>query len=435
MKNLINSCSLKEYKEHIEAGILRLQSQIIPVNNYTFSFIINELAKYIAEEEHPRYIPYISGSISDGIMLISIDIADRFNQEKWADNLIYHISDSPAPQKPQQPKQPVVVQKPEYRVVPVPKVELFNSEVQTAVKMTGYKRNMSNTICRKYVKAKFTTYTEYVNFVAALFDEFLGCTDCLNKSLIAAFLGKFAYPEAFISTGKINRQHLKLKPEIEITEDVKKKFQIDWEYFLNNWDNAILLAQYKDKDALRTYKNGHTCLDLVEQFNGDRTYQLTDFGKVIWEKVREIIGLLPEADEAEEEAIESSTPEEPEAPAKEPKKEVPESPVAEEIKVRHMGYNKCNGCAYFDKHKQWCDKRQGYINTLEHDECFEEEKPELEIATQNEVERICYNCKRWHSGNNPGSLKAIACRCPIQGKKTLTDDTCNKFVAIVRKEN
>jgi len=457
MKNIINSCSLKQYREHIEAGILYLQDQDIPVNSYTFGFLVQELNRYIAELEHPRYLAYVHGGIMDGVLDIRIHVADRFNQNNWVDSIQFVYPKNAKITNPIPPKstwefdaKPTAPAKP--TIVPVPRIEVFNSEVQTAVRATGYKRNMSNTVYRKQIRTKYTTYTEYVNFVSVLFDELLGCTDCLNKTIIAAFLGRFAYPEAFISAGNASRQHLKLKPEIELNADVKKRFQIDWNYFLNNWDdNAILVAQYKSQDARRTYKNKHRSIDLIEQYVGNGTYELTDFGKVIWEKVRDLIGLLPEesvdvdttTDEeevaTEEEPVETTTPEVTEAPAEEPKEtEVPETetPVVEEkeVKIRHMGFNKCNGCAYFDKHRQWCDKRQGYINTLEHDECFEEEKPKLEIAEQDEVERICYNCKRWHSGNNPGGLKAIACRCPIHGKKTLTDHTCNKFVAIVKKE-
>ena len=222
---------------------------------------------------------------------------------------------------------------------------------------------------------------------------------------------------------------------------------------MNNWDdNAILVAQYKSQDARRTYKNKHRSIDLIEQYVGNGTYELTDFGKVIWEKVRDLIGLLPEEsvsndtpateeeEVATEDCTETSTPAEPEAPAEEEPavdEEVQPAPVVkeeEQPKIRHMGYSKCNGCCYFDQHSKWCSKRLGFIESLEHDECYETKKPELEVAPTEEVEKICFNCKRWHSGNNPGNLKAIACRCPIHGKKTLTDHTCNKFVAIMKKE-
>ena len=446
MTNIIKSCSLKQFVDHIETGVLLLQDQSLPVNYYTLGFVIQELNRYIAELEHPRYLAFITGGISiDGSMAITVYVGDRFNQEKWVESIEFTYPKDGNATRVVPPTVKgvgsIVIEKQPRTIVPVPIVENFDYAVQTRKSTQGIPRESRRGVSIKKVnKFKYTTYTEYVNFVSVLFDEFAGCTDCLNKSLIVAFLGNFSYPEVFVSSGKTIRQHLQLKSDIELNDEVKKKFQIDWGYFLDNWsDNAIFLAQYKTADTTLTCNKQHKSIDLVEQRVGPSQFALTDFGKIIWEHVHEILGFM-EPDPVTEvkvgvnEPVGTLTPEEPEASAKEPKEEIPETPSVEEVKVRHMGYNKCNGCAYFDKHRQWCDKRQGYINTLEHDECFEEEKPKLEIATQNEVERICYNCKRWHSGNNPGSLKAIACRCPIQGKKTLTDHTCNKFVAIVKKE-
>lgn len=457
MKNIINSESLTQFKERIEFGMSLLQEQQLPVNSYTFGFIIQELNKFILEDEHPRYIPFVDGKMNVEKMDIDVLIADRFNQNEWVDILSFVY-----PQKSTmdiKPSKTNVQSNPNPRtIIPVPTIELFNSEVRTNTfhKSSGYtcKRSAKNK-----VKCKYTDYTEYINFVKVLFDSFSDYTECLNKSLIAAFLGAFAYQEAFVSNGSLKRQHLKLKDVDNLNEDVQKKFQIDWDYFLNNWsDNAITVAQYKSADYRRVYttKGRHQPIDLIEICVGSRTYELTPFGKLIWEKVRDFLGLIDEEENDDEPIIEPvETISEVEEPVESDAIEVMATPAAmaarlgteeqledhveekveEAAKVRHMGYNKCNGCAYFDKVKQWCDKRQDYINSLEHDECFEEKKPELEVAPKEEVERICYNCKRWHSGNNPGNLKAIACRCPVVGRKTLTDNTCAKFVAIVRKED
>lgn len=460
MKNIINSCSLKQYREHIETGILCLQDQNIPVNSYTFGFIVQELNRYIAELEHPRYLAYVHGGIMDGVLDIRIHVADKFNQNNWVDSIQFvypkdaKITNTVPPKptwefdaKPTAPKP---------TIVPVPQVEVFESAIVTGSKAKGYTKTMGNR--RKSIRCKFTNYTEYVNYVSAIFDELAGCTDCLNKTLIDAFLGRFSYPEAFVATGKIIRQHLKLKDDIELNDEVKKKFQIDWDYFINNWDdNAIVVAQYKSADAQRTYKGKHNSIDLIEQRVGNHTFVLTDFGKVVWEKVHALLGVLPEDDikdepvaEVEEEPVEEESAPEPwpvettpEVPVEEPKEEEhAEEPVAETAPVvkeepvkAHMGFEKCSNCVFFDTKFQWCNKRSDYINNLEKADCFEEAEVKLEVAPATEVERICFNCKRWHSGNNPGNLKAIACRCPIHGKKTLTDHTCNKFVAIVRKED
>lgn len=463
MKNIITSCSLKQFEEHIETGILMLQDQLnVPINYYTFGFFVQELNRYIAELEHPRYLAYITGGITNSEkMLFTVHIGDRFNQDEWIKTIgfAYPKGGDVVKVNPSITKDAVggsSVQPPKPTIVPVPQVEVFESAIVTGSKAKGYTKTMGNR--RKSIRCKFTNYTEYVNYVSVIFDELAGCTDCLNKTLIDAFLGRFSYPEAFVATGKIIRQHLKLKDDIELNDEVKKKFQIDWDYFINNWDdNAIVVAQYKSADAQRTYKGKHNSIDLIEQRVGNHTFVLTDFGKVVWEKVHALLGVLPEDDikdepvaEVEEEPVEEESAPEPwpvettpEVPAEEPKEEEhAEEPVAETAPVvkeepvkAHMGFEKCSGCIFFDTKFQWCNKRSDYINNLEKADCFEEAEVKLEVAPATEVERICFNCKRWHSGNNPGNLKAIACRCPIHGKKTLTDHTCNKFVAIVRKED
>lgn len=453
MKNIINSETLNQFKDRIELGMGLLQEQQIPVNTYTFSFIVQELNKYILENEHPRYTSFVDGKLKDDHMDINVFIADRFQQGEWIDLLTFVYPKEV--ENGVQDKDPVVksfkdiVPASSRTIVPVPVVENFDLEVQSRKSTPGSiresRRGMSIV---RHQKFKYTTYTEYVNFVSVLFDEFAGCTECLNKSLITAFLGNFSYPEAFVSSGKTIRQHLQLKSDVELNDDVKKKFQIDWSYFLDNWsDNAITLASYKSSDSTRTYNNMHKSIDLIEQRVGAGTFALTDFGKVIWEHVHEALGYMEP-----EETIKEVMKEEPKAEegisilptatnlvnrvgTEERLEEHVEQTVEGAVKVRHMGYAKCKDCAYFNRHKQWCDKREGYINNLEHDECFEEKKPDLEVAPKEEVERICFNCKRWHSGNNPGNLKAIACRCPVVGRKTLTDNTCAKFVAIVRKED
>lgn len=456
MENIIRSRSLTRFKERIESAMTLLQEEQLPVNSYTFGFIVQELNKFILEDEHPRYIAFIDGKFNNDMMELTVFIADRFNQYDWIDLMSFvYPQESTEDIKPSKTN----VQSPPTRsIVPVPTIESFDSEVRTSTfqKSSGYTCKRS---AKQKLKCKYTDFTEYVNFVKVLFDEFSEYTECLNKSLIAAFLGAFAYQEAFVSNGSLKRQHLKLKDVDNLNEDVQKKFQIDWDYFLNNWsDNAITVAQYKSADYRRVYttKGRHSPIDLVEVCVGSRTYELTPFGKLIWEKVRDFLGLIDEEENVDEpitnsvetaseinEPVESNAIEVMPTPAamtarlgtEEQLEDHVEEKVEETAKVRHMGYNKCNGCAYFDKVKQWCDKRQDYINSLEHDECFEEKKPELEVAPKEEVERICYNCKRWHSGNNPGNLKAIACRCPVVGRKTLTDNTCAKFVAIVRKED
>lgn len=453
MKNIISACSLKQFEEHIEAGILMLQDQDIPINSYTFGFLVNELNRYIAELEHPRYLAYVHGGIMEGVLDIRIHVADKFNQNNWVDSIQFVYPKDAKIANPIPPKstwefdpKPTASAKPS--IVPVPQVDVFESEVKSQSRQRGYTKTAKPR--RPKTKLVFTTYTEYVSVVSALYNK-LGC-ECLNKTLIAAFLGKFSYPEAFVSSGKKCRQHLKLKDGIAMDEEVKGNFEIDWDYFLNNWvDNVILVAQYKRADEKRIVPGGkHRCIDLVETFLGNGTYELTDLGKLLWEKIRDLFGLIDEEENINEsivnEPIESgavvmSTPAAMVARlgTEEQLEDHVKEKVEEVVKVRHMGYDKCKGCKHFHRHKQWCTKRLGYINTLEHDECFEEEKeeensePEIEPAT-NDVEKVCYNCKRWHSGNNPGTLKVIACRCPIQGRKTLADDTCNKFIAIVRKE-
>lgn len=457
MKNIINSESLTQFKNRIELGMGLLQEQQIPVNVYTFGFIVQELNKYILDDEHPRYTAFVNGKFNEGVMELSVFIADRFYQQDWIDLMTFTypkgstIAVSVTPTKSFKDIVPPV---PAARksIVPVPIVENFDADVQTmninrsggGGSRKGIKRNH---------KFKYTTYTEYVNFVSVLFDEFAGCTDCLNKSIIAGFLGNFSYPEAFISNGRLSRQHLQLKPDIELNEDVKKKFQIDWSYFIDKWStNAIFLAQYKTADTVRTYTKRHSSIDLIEQRIGLNQFTLTDFGKVIWGYIHELLGYMePDSSNVEE------TTEEVEEEHKQDtgfdvlptttnlinrvgkeeqlEKHIEEKVQEEPSKVRKMGFDKCNGCCHFDQDMMWCDKRQGYINTLEHEECFDDAKPELKVAPVEEVEKICFNCKRWHSGNNPGNLKAIACRCPVHGKKTLTDHTCNKFVAIVKKES
>ena len=455
MKNIINSETLTQFKERIELGMEMLQDQNIPVNAYTFSFIVQELNKYILEDEHPRYAAFVDGKFNDDMMELTVFIADRFDQYDWIDLMSFtYPKGSKVPATPTKGFKDIVPQVPATKmsIVPVPIVENFDADVQT-ISLNRKSGGKSRKGFKRSHKFKYTTYTEYVNFVSVLFDEFAGCTDCLNKSIIAGFLGNFSYPDAFISNGKLTRQHLQLKPDIELNEEVKKKFQIDWSYFIDKWSsNAISLAQYKTADAVCTYTKKHSSIDLIEQRIGLNQFTLTDFGKVIWGHIHELLGYMePDNNNVEKtaEKVEMKPKQDtgfdvlPTASClinrvgteEQLEQHVEEKVHAEEpIKVRKMGYSKCNGCAYFDRHKQWCDKRQGYINTLEHEECFEEERPKLEVAKRDEVERICYNCKRWHSGNNPGGLKAIACRCPIHGKKTLTDHTCNKFVAIVKKE-
>ena len=451
MKNIINSETLTQFKERIELGMAMLHEQTIPVNTYTFSFIVQELNKYILEDEHPRYTSFVDGKLEADHMDINVYIADRFQQGEWVDLLTFVY---PKEVNGAQPKTPVVkrfkdiVPATSRTIVPVPVVENFDLEVRSRKSTPGSiresRRGMS---IARHQKFKYTTYTEYVNFVSVLFDEFSGCTECLNKSLIAAFLGNFSYPEAFVSSGKTIRQHLQLKPNIELTEDVKKKFQIDWSYFLDNWsDNAITLASYKTADSTRKYNNMHKSIDLIEPRVGAGTFALTDFGKVIWERVHETLGYMEPDTTVKKKVVTTSNqssgvdvlPTPVNTANRVDMKDHVESKVEEAAKVRHMGWNKCEGCTHLDKYRKWCNKRVGYIDQLEHDDtCREEPAPEAvkPTAEENDVERICYNCKKWHSGNNPGGLKAVACRCPIQGKKTLTDDTCNKFVAIVRKEN
>lgn len=450
MKNIINSETLTQFKERIELGMAMLHEQTIPVNTYAFSFIVQELNKYILEDEHPRYTSFVDGKLEADHMDISVFIADRFQQGEWIDLLTFVYPKEAGTQ----PKTPVVkslkgiVPAASCTIVPVPVVENFDLEVQTRKSTSGCIRESRRGVSTfKHQKFKYTTYTEYVNFVSVLFDEFSGCTECLNKSLITAFLGNFSYPEAFVSSGKTVRQHLRLKPDIELTEDVKKKFQIDWGYFLDNWsDNAIALAAYKTADATRTYNSVHKSIDLIEQRVGAGTFALTDFGKVIWEHIHETLGYMEPDTVVKKKATTTSNqgsgidilPTPVSIANRVDMKDHVESKVEEAIKVRHMGWNKCEGCVHLDKCRKWCNKRAGYIDQLEHDDtCREEPAPEAvkSAAEESDVERICYNCKKWHSGNNPGGLKAIACRCPIQGKKTLTDDTCNKFVAIVKKEN
>lgn len=434
MKNIIEAVSLKKFMEHIEEGISFLQDQDLPVNPYSFSFIVSELNKYIEELDHPRYIPFICGTIENEVMNVSVQISDRFNQDSWIGNIKFSYPRSDEAVTPAKPKSSTIV--------PVPRIDVFDSEIKTGSRKRKCAKDVNTDFHRKRIGLKFNSYTEYVNYVAAIFDELAGCTDCLNKTLIDAFIGRFAYPKAFVSSGTVIRQHLKLRDDIELDDRMKAGFKIDWPYFFNKWeDNAISIAQYKSADAKLTYKGRHTCIDLIEKRVGKRTFELTDLGKVIWEKVRDFLGLVNEGEN--DQPTESNGIEVMPTPAavaarlgtEEQLENHVEEKVEEAAKVRHMGYNKCNGCTYFDKAKQWCDKRQDYITSLEHDECFEKERPELEVAKREEVERICYNCKRWHSGNNPGGLKAIACRCPVQGRKTLTDHTCNKFVAIVRKED
>ena len=451
MKNIINAESLTQFKDRIELGAGLLQEQQIPVNAYTFGFIVQELNKYILEDEHPRYAAFVDGKFNDDMMELTVFIADRFNQYDWIDLMSFtYPKGSKVPVTQTKSFKDIVPQVPATKrsIVPVPIVENFDADVQTMnLNRKGGSRSRKG--IKRNHKFKYTTYTEYVNFVSVLFDEFAGCTDCLNKSIITGFLGNFSYPEAFISNGKLTRQHLQLKSDIELNEDVKKKFQIDWSYFIDKWStNAIFLAQYKTADTVRTYTKRHSSIDLIEQRIGLNQFTLTDFGKVIWGHIHELLGYM----EPEETIKEEVTIEEPKAEegisilptvtnlvnrvgTKERLEEHVEQTVEGAVKVRHMGYAKCKDCAYFNRHKQWCDKREGYINNLEHDECFEEKKPDLEVAPEEEVERICFNCKRWHSGNNPGNLKAIACRCPVVGRKTLTDNTCAKFVAIVRKED
>lgn len=437
---------------------LMLQDQKnIPVNYYTFGFFVQELNRYIAELEHPRYLTFVTGGISvDGGMTFTVYIGDRFNPERWIDSIEFTFPKSggitrivPPTVKsfggivPTEPRKLATI-------VPVPTIEeTFGQPVAT--KTVNRSSGVNRRTGYKVTRYRYSTYTEYINFVSKLFDELKDVTPCLNKSLIGAFLGNFAYPECFESNGQMHRQHLKLKSDIELNDEVKSKFTIDWDYFINHWeDNAIPLAGYKSPDYQRVYKSSHKCIDLVENFIGNKTYILTPFGKLLWEKVRDMLGLMQEDDipedpnpatEEEEDGAVNELPAEPEAPAEEEPavdEEVQPAPVVkeeEQPKIRHMGYSKCNGCCYFDQHSKWCNKRLGFIESLEHDECYETKKPELEVAPTEEVEKICFNCKRWHSGNNPGNLKAIACRCPIMGKKTLTDHTCNKFVAIVKKEN
>ncbi len=455
MKNIINSETLNQFKDRIELGVGLLQEQQIPVNAYTFGFIVQELNKYILEDEHPRYVAFVDGKLETSSMELNVFIADRFNQNDWVDLLTFTYPKDAVIEKPvthtKSFKDIVPTDNSKPTIVPVPVIENFDSTVQSRKSTPGVARESRRGVgFSRHHKFKYTTYTEYVNFVSVLFDEFAGCTECLNKSLITAFLGNFSYPEAFVSSGKTVRQHLQLKSDVELNDDVKKKFQIDWSYFLDNWsDNAITLAHYKTADATRTYNNMHKSIDLIEQRVGAKLFALTDFGKVIWEHVHEALGYMePEESIKEEVIIEEPKAEEgisilPTAinlvnrvgTEERLEEHVEQTVEGATVKVRHMGYAKCKDCAYFNRHKQWCDKREGYINNLEHDECFEEEKPNLEVAPKEEVERICFNCKRWHSGNNPGNLKAIACRCPVVGRKTLTDNTCAKFVAIVRKED
>lgn len=466
MKNIITSCSLKQFEEHIETGILMLQDQLdVPINYYTFGFFVQELNRYIAELEHPRYLAYITGGVTNNEkMLFTVHIGDRFNQEKWVESIEFTYPKDSNTTRVIPPTVKgvgsIVIEKQPRTIVPIPIVENFDYAVITGSKTKGYTKTMRNR--RKSVRCKFTNYTEYVNYVSVIFDELSGCTDCLNKTLIDAFLGRFMYPEAFVATGKTIYQHLKLKDDIELNDEIKKNFKIDWEYFINNWDdNAIVIAQYKSADARRTYKGKHKSIDLIEQRVGNFEYVLTNFGKVIWEKVHALLGCFDEdVPEMETEQREEDSAFEKIEETDETDKttagdiEVMASPVAainrlgtdeqleehlekkvEEAKVVHMGYAKCNGCIFLDRHRKWCSKRLGFIDTLVHEECFESERPELEVAPKEEVEKICFNCKRWHSGNNPGNLKAIACRCPVQGRKTLTDHTCAKFVAIIKKED
>lgn len=463
MKNIITSCSLKQFEEHIETGILMIEDQVnVPINSYTFGFFVQEMYRYIAELEHPRYLAYVTGEITNNEkMLFTVHISDRFNQNEWIKTIefAYPKGGDVVKVNPSITKDAVggsSAQPPKPTVVPVPQVEIFESAIVTGSKTKGYTKTMGSR--RKSIRCKFTNYTEYVNYVSAIFDELAGCTDCLNKTLIDAFLGRFMYPEVFIATGKIIRQHLKLKDDIELNDEVKKNFQIDWKYFIDNWsDNAITVALYKTADSTRMYKSKHKPIDLIEHRIGNFEYELTDLGKVIWEKVHCLLGLFdedvpemktekkgdPSFEKIEETdgtvvgdigVMASPTAATNRLGTDEQLEERLEEKV-EEAKVVHMGYAKCNGCVFLDKHRKWCNKRFGFIDALVHEECFESERPELEVAPVEEVEKICFNCKRWHSGNNPGNLKAIAYRCPVHGKKTLTDHTCNKFVAIVRKEN
>ena len=438
MKNIITSCSLNQFEEQISSAILMLQDQLnVPANFYALRFFVQELNRYIVELEHPRYLVYVTGEITNNEkMLFTIHIGDRFNQDEWIKSIEFSY-----------PKDgDSSIQPPKHTITQVPQVEVFGSAVITGSKTKGYTKTMHNR--RKSAGCKFTNYTEYVNYVSVIFDELSGCTDCLNKTLIDAFLGRFMYPEAFIATGKIVYQHLKLKDDIELNDEIKKKFKIDWEYFINNWDdNAIVIAQYKSADARRIYKGKHKSIDLIEQRVGNFEYVLTDLGKVIWEKVHALLGCFdqeeePVSEKSEEidetvvgdtEVMASPTTATNRLGIDEQLEEHLEEKV-KEAKVVHMGYTKCNDCLFLDKHRKWCNKRFGFIDTLVHEECFESERPEIEVAPKEEAEKICFNCKRWHSGNNPGNLKAIAYRCPVHGKKTLTDHTCNKFVAIVKKE-
>jgi hypothetical protein len=461
MKNIINAESLTQFKEHIELGISSLQDQQLPVNLYTFGFLVQELNKYIAELEHPRYLTYVTGDISETKnMVFYVHVGDKFNQDNWIETIQFNYprnsvsTTDPAGMNPTPAK---ITHNPVSKtIIPVPKIDTFESEVKTmeVTRRKGYTVNRSK---KRRTVIKYSSYTEYINFVKVLYNECLGCTECLNKSLIAAFLGSFDYPEAFISNGKTLRQHLKLKDDIEFNETVMNQFSIDWSYFIDNWsDNAITVAQYKTADSTRMYKSKHKPIDLVEQRIGNFEYELTDLGKVIWEKVHALLGFFEDVPKMETEQKEEPAFEKIEetdgtvvgdievmaAPTAainrlgaEEQLEEHFAEKVEEAKVVHMGYAKCNGCIFLDKHRKWCNKRFGFIDTLVHEECFESERPELEVAPVEEVEKICFNCKRWHSGNNPGNLKAIACRCPVQGRKTLTDHTCAKFVAIIKKED
>lgn len=55
--------------------------------------------------------------------------------------------------------------------------------------------------------------------------------------------------------------------------------------------------------------------------------------------------------------------------------------------------------------------------------------------TPAELDRICYNCKKWFSGNNPGNLTPVSRSCPVKGRMVRPGDTCPKFIqVIIRKK-
>lgn len=223
-----------------------------------------------------------------------------------------------------------------------------------------------------FSNTKYKSENEYFAFVAKIFSDLNA--EYLTKDMIKGFLGGFIDSDTAYEWHPSISGAFKLQKCVIIDCKVKDQFKIDWSYFTDNYKRAIYLFEYNSPDdTIHIKANGGSRFVTRLLEKGDvHNAQLTTLGRTIWTKM---FGATTSKQQESDALVASRT------------SQLLPKPINEE---------------------------------------------KVAVAP---IEHICFNCKMWKCGHNNGNEKIIAAKCPIKGRKTLTDDSCGNFVAVKRTED